>query len=107
MEKWNPLGVIGVISAFNFPIAVYGWNSAIAMVCGDTIIWKGAETTPLVSVATTRIVADVLKKNNLPGAIASLCCGGADIGKAMAQDHRIKLLSFTGSTKIGQEVSES
>ncbi|CAG9833867.1 unnamed protein product [Diabrotica balteata] len=104
LEKWNPLGVIGVISAFNFPIAVYGWNSAIAMVCGDTVLWKGAETTPLVSVATTKIVADVLKKNNLPGAVASLCCGGADVGKAMAADHRIKLLSFTGSTHIGQQV---
>ncbi|XP_044262045.1 putative aldehyde dehydrogenase family 7 member A1 homolog [Tribolium madens] len=104
MEKWNPLGVIGVISAFNFPIAVYGWNSAIAMVCGDTVLWKGAETTPLVSVATTRIVAEVLERNNLPGAIATLCCGGADVGKAMAADDRIKLLSFTGSSQIGQQV---
>lgn len=104
MEKWNPLGVIGVISAFNFPIAVYGWNSAIAMVCGDTVLWKGAETTPLVSVATTKIVSEVLEKNNLPGAIATLCCGGADVGKAMAADDRIKLLSFTGSSEIGQKV---
>lgn len=104
LEKWNPLGPIGVISAFNFPIAVYGWNSAIAMVCGDTILWKGAETTPLVSVATTKIVADVLKNNGLPGGVAALCCGGADIGKAMAADKRIKLLSFTGSTYVGQQV---
>ncbi|XP_019881214.1 putative aldehyde dehydrogenase family 7 member A1 homolog [Aethina tumida] len=104
LEKWNPLGLIGVISAFNFPIAVYGWNSAIAMVCGNTVLWKGAETTPLVSVATTRIVAEVLEKNKLPGAIASLCCGGADVGKAMAADSRIKLLSFTGSSQIGQQV---
>ncbi|KAJ8938603.1 hypothetical protein NQ314_011411 [Rhamnusium bicolor] len=104
LEKWNPLGVVGVISAFNFPIAVYGWNSAIAMVCGDTVLWKGAETTPLVSIATTKIVADVLEKNNLPGAVAALCCGGADIGKAMAADEKIKLLSFTGSTHIGQQV---
>ncbi|GJQ83196.1 hypothetical protein Trydic_g18222 [Trypoxylus dichotomus] len=103
-ENWNPLGVIGVISAFNFPVAVYGWNSAIAMVCGDTIVWKGAETTPLVSIATIKVVAEVLEKNNLPRAIASLCCGGSDIGKAMAADNRIKLLSFTGSTKVGSEV---
>lgn len=68
------------------------------------MLWKGAETTPLVSVATTKIVADVLQKNNLPGSVASLCCGGADVGKAMAQDERIKLLSFTGSSKIGQDV---
>ncbi|CAG9823174.1 unnamed protein product [Phaedon cochleariae] len=104
LEKWNPLGLIGVISAFNFPIAVYGWNSAIAMVCGDTILWKGAETTPLVSVATTKIVAEVLQRNNLPGAVAALCCGGSDIGKSMASDQRIKLLSFTGSTRVGQMV---
>ncbi|KRT83548.1 hypothetical protein AMK59_4795 [Oryctes borbonicus] len=104
MEKWNPLGVIGIISAFNFPIAVYGWNSAIAMVCGDTIVWKGSETTPLVSIATTKVVEEVLVKNNLPGGIASLCCGGSDVGKAMAADQRIKLLSFTGSTKIGNQV---
>ncbi|CAH0559480.1 unnamed protein product [Brassicogethes aeneus] len=104
LEKWNPLGLVGVISAFNFPIAVYGWNSAIAMVCGDTVLWKGAETTPLVSVATTKVVAEVLEKNNLPGAIATLCCGGADIGKTMAADPRVKLLSFTGSSQIGQQV---
>jgi aldehyde dehydrogenase family 7 protein A1 len=104
MEKWNPLGVVGVISAFNFPIAVYGWNSAIAMVCGDTVLWKSAETTPLISIATTKIVSQVLDKNNLPGAIATLCCGGADVGKAMAADDRIKLLSFTGSSEIGQKV---
>ncbi|RZC32521.1 alpha-aminoadipic semialdehyde dehydrogenase [Asbolus verrucosus] len=104
MEKWNPLGVVGVISAFNFPIAVYGWNSAIAMVCGDTVLWKGAETTPLVSIATAKIVAGVLEKNNLPGAIATLCCGGADVGKAMAADERIKLLSFTGSSEVGCKI---
>ncbi|CAG9765406.1 unnamed protein product [Ceutorhynchus assimilis] len=104
LENWNPLGTIAVISAFNFPVAVYGWNSAIAMVCGDTVIWKGSETTPLVSVATTKIVAEVLEKNNLPGAVGALCCGGADIGKAMAKDDRVKLLSFTGSCQIGQSV---
>ncbi|XP_065169766.1 putative aldehyde dehydrogenase family 7 member A1 homolog isoform X2 [Atheta coriaria] len=104
MEKWNPLGVIGVISAFNFPVAVYGWNSAIAMVCGDTVLWKGSETTPLVSIATTKIVVDVLEKNKLPGAIATLCSGRADVGKAMAADPRIKLLSFTGSCEIGNLV---
>ncbi|XP_075220107.1 aldehyde dehydrogenase 7 family member A1 [Lycorma delicatula] len=104
LEKWNPLGVIGVISAFNFPIAVYGWNSAVAMVCGDVIIWKGAPTTPLVSVATTKVVADVLESNNLPGAICSLCTGGSDIGELMADDTRLELLSFTGSTAVGQKV---
>lgn len=103
-EQWNPLGVIGVISAFNFPIAVYGWNSAIAMVCGDTIVWKGSETTPLVSVVTTKIIQEVLERNKLPGGIAALCTGGPDVGKAMAADPRIKLMSFTGSTQIGHQV---
>ncbi|RZF40504.1 hypothetical protein LSTR_LSTR000383 [Laodelphax striatellus] len=104
LEKWNPLGVIGVISAFNFPVAVYGWNSAIAMVCGDAVLWKGAPTTPLVSVATSRVVADVLEKNNLPGAICSLCTGASDIGEKIASDTRLPLVSFTGSTAVGQKV---
>lgn len=105
MENWNPLGVVGVITAFNFPVAVYGWNSAIAMVCGDTMLWKGAPSTPLVSVATTKIVASVLEKNNLPGAVSALCCGGADIGSAMAKDERLPLVSFTGSTNVGKQVA--
>lgn len=75
-----------------------------SQVCGDTVLWKSAETTPLVSIATIKIIAEVLANNKLPGAIASLCCGGADIGKAMATDTNIKLLSFTGSTHIGQQV---
>lgn len=104
IENWNPLGVIGVISAFNFPIAVYGWNSAIAMTCGNTILWKGSETTPLVSIATIKIIADILEKNNLPGGIATLCSGAADIGMKMSSDPRIKLMSFTGSCKVGHEV---
>ncbi|KAL1132164.1 hypothetical protein AAG570_010121 [Ranatra chinensis] len=104
LEQWNPLGVIGVISAFNFPLAVYGWNSAIAMVCGDTVLWKGASTTPLVSVATTKVLQEVLEKNQLPGAICTLCCGGPQVGEAMARDKRLPLVSFTGSTQIGQQV---
>ncbi|XP_063591115.1 alpha-aminoadipic semialdehyde dehydrogenase-like [Penaeus indicus] len=105
LENWNPLGIVGVITAFNFPVAVYGWNSAIAMVCGNTLLWKGAPTTPLVSVATTKIVASVLEKNNLPGAVSALCCGGADVGTAIAKDERIPLVSFTGSTNVGKQVS--
>jgi len=105
LENWNPLGVIGIITAFNFPVAVYGWNSAIAMSCGNTMIWKGAPTTPLTSVAITKCVADVLEKNSLPGAISALCQGGTDIGVALATDKRIKLVSFTGSTAVGKSVS--
>merc|ERR1719489_699804 len=105
MEVYNPLGVVGVISAFNFPVAVFGWNSSLALVAGNTMIWKGAPTTPLVSVATSKIVTDVLEKNNLPGAICSLCTGGTDIGKKMAADPRMKLVSFTGSTNVGRDVA--
>lgn len=105
MEMWNPLGVIGIISAFNFPVAVYGWNSAIAMICGNTMVWKGAETTPLTSVAVTRIVASVLEANGIPGAVCALVCGGADIGQAMSKDERLPLMSFTGSTAIGHKVA--
>ncbi|XP_033224362.1 alpha-aminoadipic semialdehyde dehydrogenase [Belonocnema kinseyi] len=104
LEKWNPLGVVGVISAFNFPVAVYGWNSAIAMVCGNTIIWKGAPSTPLISIATTKIISGVLEKNGIPGSVASLITGGADVGEALVSDKRVSLVSFTGSTKVGKEV---
>jgi len=104
MEQWNPLGVVGIISAFNFPVAVYGWNNAIAMVCGNTMVWKGAPSTSLCSVATMKIVASVLEKNKLPGAICSLVCGGAEIGSAMANDTRVSLVSFTGSTQVGKSV---
>ncbi|XP_069138399.1 alpha-aminoadipic semialdehyde dehydrogenase-like [Argopecten irradians] len=105
MEQWNPLGVVGAITAFNFPVAVYGWNSSIALICGNCMLWKGAPTTPLVSVAVTKILASVLEANNLPGAICSLVQGGADIGTLMAKDSRINLLSFTGSTPVGHKVS--
>lgn len=75
------------------------------MVCGNAMIWKGAPTTPLVSVAITKVVASVLEKNGLPGAICSLCQGGTDVGQAIAEDHRIKLVSFTGSTPVGRKVA--
>ncbi|KAK9504421.1 hypothetical protein O3M35_010756 [Rhynocoris fuscipes] len=104
LEQWNPLGLVGLITAFNFPIAVYGWNSAIAMVCGDTLLWKGATSTSLVTIATTKVVSSVLEKNNLPGAICSMICGGPDIGDAIVSDRRIPLVSFTGSTQVGHRV---
>lgn len=103
LENWRPLGLVGVISAFNFPCAVYGWNTAIALAVGNSVLWKGASSTPLVSVATAKIVANVFERNNLP-AVANLCQGGVEVGKAMAKDERINLLSFTGSTGVGREV---
>ncbi|KAF6356552.1 aldehyde dehydrogenase 7 family member A1 [Rhinolophus ferrumequinum] len=105
IEQWNPVGLVGVITAFNFPVAVYGWNSAIAMICGDVCLWKGAPSTSLISVAVTKIIAKVLEDNKLPGAICSLTCGGADIGTAMAKDEQVDLLSFTGSTQVGKQVA--
>lgn len=103
LENWRPLGCVGVISAFNFPCAVYGWNTAIALIVGNSVLWKGASSTPLVSVATAKIVAEVFERNNLPS-VATLCQGGVEVGKAMARDERINLLSFTGSTGVGREV---
>merc|ERR1712106_850873 len=105
MENWNPLGVVGVITAFNFPVAVYGWNSALAMVCGNTLLWKGAPSTPLTSVAITKCVSQVLERNSLPGAVSALCQGGTLIGQSIAADPRVKLVSFTGSTQVGKSVA--
>ncbi|XP_067931480.1 alpha-aminoadipic semialdehyde dehydrogenase-like [Watersipora subatra] len=105
MENWNPLGVVGIISAFNFPVAVAGWNAAIALVCGNTCLWKGAPTTPLVTVAVSKILHEVFERNNLPPAIMSVAQGGADVGAAMADDTRLPMLSFTGSTNVGRQVA--
>uniref|UniRef100_A0A8C5D132 aldehyde dehydrogenase (NAD(+)) n=1 Tax=Gadus morhua TaxID=8049 RepID=A0A8C5D132_GADMO len=104
LEQWNPVGLVGIITAFNFPVAVYGWNNALALICGNVCLWKGAPSTPLTSVAVTKIVAEVLEHNSLPGAICSMTCGGADVGTAMAKDERVNLLSFTGSTQVGKSV---
>lgn len=107
MEVWNPLGIVGVITAFNFPCAVLGWNACIALVCGNCVVWKGAPTTPLITIATTKLIAEVLERNGLPGAIFTCICGGAEIGQAIAEDGRIPLVSFTGSTKVGQIVQKA
>jgi aldehyde dehydrogenase family 7 protein A1 len=104
LENWNPLGVVGIITAFNFPVAVYGWNSAVALVCGNAMIWKSAPTTPLTSIATQRIVQQVLIDNQIPPALCSLLCGEAEIGQALAKDERVPLVSFTGSTPVGRQV---
>jgi len=104
MENWNPLGSIGIITAFNFPVAVFGWNNAIALVCGNTMVWKSATTTPLCSIAVTKIVSSIFEANNLPGSICSLVCGSSDVGEAIANDKRLTLVSFTGSTAVGRKV---
>lgn len=104
MEVWNPLGTVGIISAFNFPVAVYGWNAAIGLVCGNATVWKGAPTTPLSTIAVGKIMQRVFERNNLPASLAATLTGGADVGAAMAADPRVDLVSFTGSTKVGNIV---
>jgi aldehyde dehydrogenase family 7 protein A1 len=106
MEVWNPLGVIGCITAFNFPVAVAGWNAAIALICGNMMIWKGSESTNLCSIATTKIVADVLNRNGFKN-VFTLCQGdGPTIGSKMVDDHRVNLISFTGSTAVGRQINK-
>eukprot|EP00057_Strongylocentrotus_purpuratus_P033890 XP_793156.3 PREDICTED: alpha-aminoadipic semialdehyde dehydrogenase [Strongylocentrotus purpuratus] len=104
LEQWNPIGPVGIITAFNFPNAVFGWNASLALVCGNSIMWKGAPTTPLVNIATTKIVQSVMDANHMPPGLVTLLCGGGDIGEAMAKDTRVPLVSFTGSTPVGQKV---
>ena len=105
-EQYHPLGVIGIISAFNFPVAIWSWNVALAWVCGNVCIWKPSEKTPLCSIACQNIINEVLKVNKLPDGISTLLSGGADVGKWMAEDHRISLVSATGSTRMGKDVAQ-
>jgi aldehyde dehydrogenase (NAD+) len=104
-EQWHPLGVAGVITAFNFPVAVWSWNALIAAVCGDCVLWKPSEETPLTAVAVQRICRRVLDRHGYPG-VFSLCVGlGSTIGESMAGDRRLPLISFTGSTRTGRRVA--
>lgn len=106
MEQWNPLGLVGVISAFNFPTAVFGWNFCLAAMCGNLTMWKDAPSTPLCGVACTKIIVDILAKNNVTTAALTLCIGEADIGSLLVEDKRFPLISFTGSTAVGRIVAE-
>ncbi len=106
-DQYHPLGVVGTISAFNFPVAVYSWNSMLASVCGDVNLWKPSSKVPLSAIATQNIVAEVLKTNNLPEGIFSLVIGrGSTIGEKLLNDKRIPLISLTGSTKVGKHAGE-
>lgn len=108
MERYNPLkGHVGIISAFNFPVAVYFWNLALSLVCGNTNMWKPHESLSLTSVAVTKLVHEVLEEAGQSGAIASMICGtGAEIGDKLVRDKRMELVSFTGSTEKGRSVSQ-
>jgi aldehyde dehydrogenase (NAD+) len=103
-EQYHPLGIVGIISAFNFPVAVWSWNSMIGWVCGDVCIWKPSEKTPLCAIACQHIISEVFKKNNIPEGVCNLIIGGRDIGEWMANDTRIPLVSATGSTRMGKAV---
>jgi len=105
-EQYHPLGVVGIISAFNFPVAVWSWNVALAWVCGNVCIWKPSEKTPLCSIACQNIIAEVLKENNIPEGVSCVLNGGAEVGQWMAEDQRIFLLSATGSTRMGKDVAQ-
>ncbi|HQR40402.1 MAG TPA: aldehyde dehydrogenase family protein [Blastocatellia bacterium] len=106
MEQWHPLGPVGVISAFNFPVAVWSWNALLAAVCGDSVIWKPSEETPLTAVAVTSIVEPVLREHGIAG-LFTLVVGGRDIGESLASDRRIPLVSATGSCAMGRAVGET
>jgi aldehyde dehydrogenase (NAD+) len=104
-EQYHPLGIVGIISAFNFPVAVWSWNTMLAWVCGDVCVWKPSEKTPLCSIACQLIVADVFQKNNLPEGISVLVNGGRNVGEWLSADTRVPLISATGSTRMGKEVA--
>ncbi len=103
-EQWHPAGIVGIISAFNFPVAVWSWNTMLAWVCGDVCVWKPSEKTPLCAVACQQIVAEVFKKNDVPEGVSGLIIGERETGEWMAADTRIPLVSATGSTRMGRAV---
>src|ERR1700759_2421131 len=106
METWHPLGVVGIISAFNFPVAVWAWNATLALVCGNPVVWKPSEKTPLTALACQALFDRVVK--NFSDAPANLCqviIGGRDAGEALVDDPRVALISATGSTRMGREVA--
>jgi len=104
-EQYHPLGIVGIISAFNFPVAVWAWNTSLAWICGDVCVWKPSEKTPLCSIACQNIIASVLKENNLPEGISCLINGDYKVGEFMTKDNRIPLISATGSTRMGKIVA--
>jgi len=106
-EQYHPLGVVGIISAFNFPVAVWSWNTALAWVCGDACIWKGSEKTPMTSVACQNIAARIFTKNGVPEGISCLITGDYHVGEFMTKDERVPLISATGSTRMGKIVAQT
>lgn len=103
-EQWHPIGIVGIISAFNFPVAVWSWNTALAWICGDVCVWKASEKAPLCSIACQNIIAGILKENNLPEGISCIINGDYTVGEMMTADTHIPLVSATGSTRMGRIV---
>jgi aldehyde dehydrogenase (NAD+) len=111
MEQWHPLGVVGVISAFNFPVAVWAWNSALALVCGDSVVWKPSEKTPLTALASHALLERAIAKYRaaggvVPDGLSQIVIGRADVGEALVDDARVPLISATGSTRMGKAVGQ-
>ncbi|QUR66588.1 L-piperidine-6-carboxylate dehydrogenase [Mycobacterium spongiae] len=104
LETWHPLGVVGVITAFNFPVAVWAWNTAVALVCGDTVVWKPSELTPLTALACQALLNRAAVDVGAPPSLSGLLLGGAELGEQLVDDPRIALLSATGSVRMGQQV---
>ncbi|MCX2573496.1 L-piperidine-6-carboxylate dehydrogenase [Pedobacter sandarakinus] len=104
-EQWHPLGIVGIISAFNFPVAVWSWNAALALVCGNVCIWKPSEKTPLTAIACQHIIGEVFKNNGIDEGVSNLIIGDRTIGELMTKDTRVSLISATGSTRMGKEVA--
>ena len=105
MEQWHPLGVVGVISAFNFPVAVWSWNTALALVCGDPVVWKPSEKTLLTALACQALFLQAAHRVGAPAELSQLVLGGAEVGQALVEDPRVALISATGSTRMGRAVA--
>ena len=103
-EQWHPLGIVGIISAFNFPVAVWSWNTMLAWVCGDVCVWKPSEKTPLCAIACQNIIGEVFERNGVPEGVCNLVIGERDLGEKLSNDTRIPLISATGSTRMGKAV---
>ncbi len=106
-EQWHPIGIVGIISAFNFPVAVWSWNAMLAWVCGDVCVWKPSEKTPLCGIACQHIVSEVFQKNKVPEGVSCVVNGDFVIGQLMSKDENIPLVSATGSTRMGREVAKT
>jgi len=104
-EQWHPIGIVGIISAFNFPVAVWNWNTALAWVCGNVCIWKPSEKTPLTAIACQQIIAKVFEANDVPEGVSNLIIGGREIGELLSNDPQVALVSATGSTRMGKAVA--